>query len=107
MGAESVFLFDLDATAHAFGVEGIKRIVEAGRQPLTGAELTAAENDVTTEGIGAFQLFSALNDTANALTTAVTTAEGHPQQPNAWPNGCGSMRPAPLRRARSGSEAAP
>jgi len=97
MGASSVFLFDLDATANAFGVGGVKRIIEAGHDPLTGAALTAAEDDVTTEGTGAFQLFSTLNDGANALTTAVTTAEGHPQQPNAWPSGCGPMRPVPLR----------
>ena len=97
MGANSVFLFDLDATANAFGVDGVRRILEAGRQPLTGAALAAAENDVTTEGSGAFQLFSALNDGANVLTTAVTTAEGHPQQPSSWPRGCGPMRPAPLR----------
>jgi hypothetical protein len=97
MGASSVFLFDLDATANAFGVAGVKRILEAGRQPLTGAALAAAENDVTTEGTGAFQLFRALNDASNVLTTAVTTAETHPREPNAWPHGCGSMRPAPLR----------
>jgi hypothetical protein len=97
MGASSVFLFDFDATANAFGTDGVKRIIGAGHQPLTGAALTAAENDVTTEGAGAFQLFGALNRAANVLTTAVTASEGHPQQPNSWPNGCGPMRPAPLR----------
>jgi hypothetical protein len=96
--AWSVFLFYLDATANAFGVDGVRRILEAGRQPLTGAALTAAENDITTEGTGAFQLFSGLNQAGNVLTTAVTTAEGHPREPNSWPRGCGPMRPAPLKR---------
>ena len=97
MGATSLFLYDFDATVNAFGPSGLRAIIDAGHQPLTGAALADAEGAVTTEGHGAFALFSGLNTLANGFTLAVTTAEGHPRPPNAWPGGCGPMRPAPLR----------
>ncbi len=97
MGATSLFLYDFDATVNAFGVSGLQSIIQAGRDPLTGSALTTAEGSVTPEGNGAFKLFAALNQLANDLTLAVTTSAGHPRQPNAWPGGCGPMRPTPLR----------
>ena len=97
MGATSVFLFDFDATVNTFGVAGLKTIIQAGHSPLTGPALAAAASSVSAEGSRAFQLFSTLNELSNVLTVGVTTAEGHPRQPNAWPAGCGPMQPAPLR----------
>ncbi len=97
MGATSLFLYDFDATINTFGVSGLQAIIQAGSDPLSGAPLTAAESSITPEGSGAFELFSTLNELANVLTLAVTTSEGHPRQPNAWPGGCGPMLPAPLR----------
>jgi hypothetical protein len=97
MGATSLFLFDFDATVNTFGLSGLQTIIQAGHNPLSGAALAAAEGSVSAEGNGAFKLFSTLNQLSNTLTLAVTTTEGHPRQPNAWPGGCGPMRPAPLR----------
>jgi hypothetical protein len=36
-------------------------------------------------------MFRALDQAANTLTLAVTATEGHPQQPNAYPHGCGNL----------------
>ena len=97
LGARDIFVFDFDNAVKDYGVDGLRAVIEAGRQPLSGAALAAAEHSAslteTLQGQGAEQLFSGLNEAAN-LATLVGTAG---RAPNSWPGGCGSMRPAPLR----------
>lgn len=96
MGATSIPIFDLNQAVSAYGIAGVKAVVNAGHHPLTGASLQTAETTSTPAGAGAVSLFSVLNTTANALTQAETTLTGIPRQPNAWPSGCGATTVAPL-----------
>jgi hypothetical protein len=75
-------------------------VIEAGHHPLTPAQLAAAEQQ-TTQGVTARQMFAALDQAANTLTLAVTASQGHPQRPNAYPNGCGNQHAAPLSAKKS------
>lgn len=97
LGARAIPIFDFDSAVKSYGVDGLRAVIMAGRQPLRGAALEAAEHSAretsTVQGQGAEQLFAALNEAANAATLAATAGG----KPNAWPGGCGPMRPAPLR----------
>jgi hypothetical protein len=90
LGASKILIFDLDGTVKPFGAAGLRSVIEAGHHPLTPAQLAAAEQQ-TTQGVTARQMFAALDQAANTLTLAVTATEGHPQRPNAYPNGCGNL----------------
>jgi hypothetical protein len=90
MGAAAVPIFDLDGAVKAFGANGISAILAAGSNPMTGAELTAAQQ-MTATGTGARQLFTTLDTFATTATPLVTAAALHPQLPNSYPNGCGNM----------------
>jgi hypothetical protein len=68
-------------------------LVSAPAQLEEPAEI---EEKLTGQGHDAIKLFATLNQMANAETLAVTASKGHPRQPNAWPGGCGPLRPAPL-----------
>jgi hypothetical protein len=99
LGATSIPIFDFDASVKDYGVSGLAELIKAGHEPLRGAQLAAAEHSgpvPSALGSGALELFAVLNQAANVATSAVTTAGGHPEKPNAWPGGCGVMRPAPL-----------
>lgn len=100
LGATSIPVFDFDSAVKAYGVAGLRKVILAGRHPLSGSALLQAEHSSqqsTTQGNGAEQLFSVLNQAANVATAAVTPTEGGLRAPNAWPSGCGSMRVALLR----------
>jgi hypothetical protein len=88
LGATAIPIFDLDGTVRTFGADGLRAVIEAGRHPLTGAALAAASKDDAYSDQNR-QFFEHLDSVATALTQVVTTAEGHPRAPNAYPNGCG------------------
>jgi hypothetical protein len=90
MGATTVPIFDLDGAVKAFGATGISAILAAGRNPMTGSELAAAQQ-MTATGTDARQLFTTLDAFATASTPLVTAAALHPQLPNSYPSGCGNM----------------
>jgi hypothetical protein len=89
--ATTIPVYDLDGTVRAFGADGVRAIIEAGRHPLTGDELAVASADDASSRLQR-QFFRSLDVIATALTT-VATGGG---QTNSYPNGCGDplARPA-------------
>ncbi|MEV8322267.1 hypothetical protein [Kitasatospora sp. NPDC056731] len=82
LGATTIPVFDLEGTVKAFGADGVTALVQAGRNPMTGSELTAA-TQMSVTGAAARALFHTL-DTAATTATPLTT--GH--QPNPYPGAC-------------------
>ncbi|MGH2759068.1 MAG: hypothetical protein ACRDKJ_05825 [Actinomycetota bacterium] len=82
LGATTIPVFDLAGTVRSFGADGVATVIDAGRRPLTGAELrrASAEDDYTRIQRTFFQ---SLDAAATALTPVVS---GRP--PNAYPRGC-------------------
>jgi hypothetical protein len=87
LGAKTIPIFDLDGTVNTFGASGLKAVIEAGRNPLTGAELAAASAESAYDQLNR-QFFRNLDTVAADLTLAVTTLQGRPRQPTPYPNGC-------------------
>jgi hypothetical protein len=84
LGATQIPVYSLETTVAAFGADGLKTIVEAARQPMRGAELATASAPTPVSKAIRAQGY-AMDATAVALTKTVTTQQGHPQAPNAWP----------------------
>jgi hypothetical protein len=87
LGAKTIPIFDLDGTVKTFGAAGLRAVIEAGRNPLTGAELAAATAETAYDQLNR-QFFRNLDVVASDLTLAVTTSQGHPRQPNTYPTSC-------------------
>lgn len=91
LGATTIPIFDLDGSVRGFGAEGLREIIDAGMQPLTGDELAAASKDDVYSDLHRV-FFQSLDSIATALTTVVTAGG----QPNAYPDGCGDPYADPL-----------
>jgi hypothetical protein len=87
LGAKTIPIFDLDGTVKTFGAAGLKAVIDAGRNPLTGKELASATAESAYDQLNR-QFFRNLDTVASDLTLAVTTSQGHPRQPNTYPNDC-------------------
>jgi hypothetical protein len=87
MGATEIPIFDFDSTVQRFGAAGVAQILDAANHPMSGAELTAAQQ-MSATGNGARAMFRTLDAFATAATPVATTVALHPQQPNVYPGGC-------------------
>jgi hypothetical protein len=87
MGASEIPIFDFDSSLKDFGVSGITQILDAANHPMTGTELSTAQQ-MSPAGTAARALFRTLDAFATAATPWVTAAAFHPQVPNAYPGGC-------------------
>jgi hypothetical protein len=96
MGAREIPIFDFDSTVKTYGVAGLSAILDAANHPMSGAELAAAEAAITPFGTAARAAFAAADAYATAATGPATLLAGHPQVPNAYPNGCTGVSATPL-----------
>ncbi len=87
LGAMRIPIYSLETTVERFGAPGVQKIVEAARDPLVGAELEKAVHP-TPMSEAARQASQQQDATAGELTLEKADQQGHPQTPNAWPNGC-------------------
>jgi hypothetical protein len=95
MGATRIPIFELGSTADRFGPEGLRAIIQAARQPMTGDELAAASTEQPYDAAHRAS-FRQLDDAAVAMTNAVTAPPGEPDGPNIYPDGCGDPHAVPL-----------
>ena len=86
LGATAIPVFELASVAQKFGATGVRQVLDAGRHPMSAAEVAAATttSPLTTANLTFFR----------ALDTAATAAS---LAPNAYPSGC-PVRVDPLRR---------
>lgn len=90
LGAKQIPIYSLEETVAAFGPAGLKALAEAAQHPMQGSELSEAIKPAP--GTERMLAMSKSQDaTASELTLAVTKEQGHPQQPNRWPDGCGDL----------------
>ncbi|MFI5621631.1 hypothetical protein [Streptomyces sp. NPDC051567] len=82
LGATTIPVFDLEGTVQAFGASGVQSLIQAGHDPMTGSQLTAATR-MTPTGAAARALFHTLDTTATAATPLTTG-----RQPNPYPGAC-------------------
>lgn len=94
MGATAIPIFELSGTVQKFGPEGLRAIVEAGREPLSGAELAAMAQESEYDRSHR-EFFRGLDAAAVEMTNAATAPPGEPDGPNAYPDGCGDMHALP------------
>jgi len=95
LGASIIPVFDLDGSVAAYGLSGIQQIFNAAQTPLTGSALASA-TQLSFLGSQALAAYNDLQVFAANATPWVTAAQGHMQQANAYPDGCGSMTAVPL-----------
>jgi hypothetical protein len=98
MGATAIPVFELGGTFSRFGADGVRAIVEAGRQPLSEEDIASMsqESDFDRQQRDSFEQWDAA---AVAATNAVTAPPGEPDGPNAYPDGCGDMHALPEPRS--------
>ncbi|MFD4396855.1 hypothetical protein [Kitasatospora sp. NPDC058478] len=82
LGASTIPVFDLESTVQAFGADGVQSVIQAGHDPMTGSQLTAATK-MTTTGTAARALYRTLDAAATTATPLLTG-----QQPNPYPGAC-------------------
>src|SRR5206468_1473599 len=87
MGASEIPIFDFDSSLKDFGVAGISQILDAANHPMSGTELSDAQQ-LSPSGTAARSMFRTLDAFATAATPWATAAAFHPQAPNAYPGGC-------------------
>jgi hypothetical protein len=95
LGVTGIPIYSLETTVKTFGAAGLRTIVHAGSQPLTGTALAVATAP-TPQSIGTRRFFDSIDALATSLTLEKTTAAGQPRGPNAYPGGCGDLRARPL-----------
>jgi hypothetical protein len=99
LGGKHIPIYSLEEMVTAFGADGIKKLAEAAKQPMQGAELAEATKATPTlEHM--FASTKSQDATASELTITVTKEQGHPQTPNRWPDGCGDLSAHPLVTAK-------
>ena len=101
MGATRIPIFELGGTADRFGPEGLRAIVEAAREPMTGAELAASSAEQPYDAQHR-ETFRQLDAAAVEATNAATAPPGPPDGPNAYPAGCGDPQAVPLPEPGAG-----
>jgi len=89
LGATTIPIFDLDGSVSAYGLNGIQQIFNAAQNPMSGAELANA-TQLSLIGSATLQAYDVLQKFAATATPLVSFLDGHAQQPNAYPNGCGN-----------------
>jgi hypothetical protein len=90
LGATEIPIYSLEEMVTAFGAAGIKEVAEAAKHPMQGSELAEAIKPSPATA-GMMGMSKSQDATAVELTVSVTKEKGHPQQPNSWPDGCGSL----------------
>jgi len=99
LGATRIPVYSLETTVEGLGASGVRSIVQAGRNPLTGAELEAAATPPPVV-LGIRAGVARRDATAGALTQSVTGEHDDPRPPNSYPNGCGDLSTQPRRQTR-------
>lgn len=90
LGAKHIPIYSLEEMVAGFGAAGIRAVAEAAKHPMQGSELSEAIKP-SPAAAGMMGMSKSQDATASELTIAVTKEHGHPQSPNRWPDGCGSL----------------
>lgn len=88
LGAKNIPIYSLELTLAHFGLDGLRKVVEAGERPLEEEELRSAVRP-SLEAIGMRSAMVGL-DAVAAAATPISTADSleGPQLPNRYPDGC-------------------
>ncbi|WP_133116974.1 hypothetical protein [Paraburkholderia acidicola] len=96
LGATDIPIFDLDGSVDAYGLDGIQKIFDAAKNPMSDAELAKATQP-SVLGSAALVAFKGLQGVAYNLTPYATALGGQVQVPNPYPDGCDAGKIDPLK----------
>lgn len=95
LGAKEIPIYSLESMVAAFGADGIKTLAQAVQHPMEGSELSEAIKPLPGTGV-MLNMGKSQDATATELTLTVTKEQGHLQQANRWPDGCGDLSVHPF-----------
>jgi hypothetical protein len=91
LGAKTIPLFDFDGVVKPFGVDGLRAVIAAGHQPLTGDALRTAATPSMYDRLNR-DFFRRVDIAVSAATIAVTAVKNRPRLPNPYVNACPDRR---------------